>query len=629
VLVATVIVREVHNYMLNKSYTSQPYLNAANSVGYSYGKINAVIIADIDHNGFTDLITFPSNYTSYPELQPLVWSNTNGTFSARPELITGPSAFQYFRDSIPGDFTGDGLLDFLGIDQGFELNNRDPKSFEFSQPKFYAGTATGMVAKPTAEFLVGGNNSVTFNHIGAAADFDGNGSLDAVIASFGHLRILVNDGSGRFTTREDLVPAKFNNGEFAASGTTFIRLGEKYGLVAGAYRWFDANIPLPDLSVMTQQNGVFVESQTLPRPVLGLGRERNYGAADMTNIDVNNDGREDLVVTWETESFGGFEDGIRSTTPNTKSYLDLSNTLVVVYFQNAEGQLFLDPKNSIYNLGGKGSGVQIYFKDFNGDGYVDFWNTTFGIHPSKFNDLVWYNDGTGHFATNPNGPFEIQESFPDWYLVSPFFFDANNDGVTDVGSTRGVFPNPPIRNIGEEVTVFLGQKPTPAPVPAPAPTPAPDNKTITGTSKKDVLSGGAGDDVIKGLAGNDRLSGGAGNDSLYGGLGRDTLTGGDGLDCFYFDTKPGSSNLDTITDFTSGTDKIYLSQSIFTQLTAGALPNTAFLSTSATGKALTPNQYLIFNGSQLLYDADGSGRGSAVAIATIVGQVQASDIVVY
>jgi Ca2+-binding RTX toxin-like protein len=154
-------------------------------------------------------------------------------------------------------------------------------------------------------------------------------------------------------------------------------------------------------------------------------------------------------------------------------------------------------------------------------------------------------------------------------------------------------------------------------------------RTLSGTPKNDVLSGGAGDDVIKGLAGNDRLSGGAGNDSLYGGLGKDTLTGGDGSDLFFFDTKPGSSNLDTITDFTSGTDKIYLSQSIFTKLTAGALPDTAFLSTSATGKALTPNQYLIFNGSKLLYDADGSGRGSAVAIATIVGQVQASDIVVY
>jgi Ca2+-binding RTX toxin-like protein len=180
-----------------------------------------------------------------------------------------------------------------------------------------------------------------------------------------------------------------------------------------------------------------------------------------------------------------------------------------------------------------------------------------------------------------------------------------------------------------------------------AATAAVEIRTLSGTPKNDVLSGGAGDemllgfdgndtlsgfggdDILDGRAGNDRLSGGAGNDSLYGGLGRDTLTGGDGLDCFYFDTKPGSSNLDTITDFTSGTDKIYLSQSIFTKLTAGALPNTAFLSTSATGKALTPNQYLIFNGSQLLYDADGSGRGSAVAIATIVGQVQASDIVVY
>jgi hypothetical protein len=404
--------------MLKTSYTSAQYLNPANSLTYAYGKINAVVIADIDGNGFTDLVTFPSNFTTFPELQPLVWSNTNGVFSPRPDLVSGPSSYQYFRDAVPGDFTGDGITDYLMMDTGFELDNRNTTAFKYSQPKFYVGTGSGLKSIPTDEFLVAGNNSATFNHIGASADFNGDGKLDAVIASFDHLRILVNDGQGHFTTREDLVPVKFNNSQFFASGTSFIRLGSAYGLVAGAYRYYDPNIPMGDLAVMTQQNGVFVETQTLPRPNLGQGRERNYGAVDMTNIDVNNDGREDLVVTWETESFGGFEDGLRVISPTytENSYPDLSMTVAVVYFQNAMGQLVIDPRASIYNLGGapgKGSGAQIYFRDFNNDGYVDFWNTTYGIHPTRFNDLVWYNDGTGHFATNTNGPFKTTESFPD------------------------------------------------------------------------------------------------------------------------------------------------------------------------------------------------------------------------
>jgi hypothetical protein len=73
--------------MLKTSYTSAQYLNEANSLTYAYGKINAVVIADIDGNGFTDLVTFPSNFTVYPELQPLVWSNTNDAITTLQKAV--------------------------------------------------------------------------------------------------------------------------------------------------------------------------------------------------------------------------------------------------------------------------------------------------------------------------------------------------------------------------------------------------------------------------------------------------------------------------------------------------------------------------------------------------------------
>jgi Ca2+-binding RTX toxin-like protein len=67
--------------------------------------------------------------------------------------------------------------------------------------------------------------------------------------------------------------------------------------------------------------------------------------------------------------------------------------------------------------------------------------------------------------------------------------------------------------------------------------------------------------AIEGSRGNDLLVGGSGNDTLSAAAGRDTLTGGDGADVFVwnFASDIGFSLRDTITDFTSGEDKIDLS----------------------------------------------------------------------
>ena len=124
------------------------------------------------------------------------------------------------------------------------------------------------------------------------------------------------------------------------------------------------------------------------------------------------------------------------------------------------------------------------------------------------------------------------------------------------------------------------------------------------------------------------LTGNSGSNTIDGGLGIDTLTGGAGADRFVFSSKLGATNTDTITDFVSGTDKIQLSKSVFSKFKAGVVPQANLVSGGANTKALDSNDYLIFNGSQLLYDADGSGKGVAVVVANIVGTVVASDLVV-
>ncbi|OXE35158.1 MAG: calcium-binding protein [Phenylobacterium zucineum] len=75
----------------------------------------------------------------------------------------------------------------------------------------------------------------------------------------------------------------------------------------------------------------------------------------------------------------------------------------------------------------------------------------------------------------------------------------------------------------------------------------------------DILIGGDGNDQLSGGCGADMLNGGAGADFLAGDAGADLLTGGNGADTFYFVSGDSTAAaMDTITDFTVGTDKLQL-----------------------------------------------------------------------
>jgi Ca2+-binding RTX toxin-like protein len=132
------------------------------------------------------------------------------------------------------------------------------------------------------------------------------------------------------------------------------------------------------------------------------------------------------------------------------------------------------------------------------------------------------------------------------------------------------------------------------------------------------LTGNDLNNVLIGNAAANTLTGGDGNDRLIGGLGNDTLTGGEGSDTFVFNTALNSrTNLDTITDFVSGTDKIEIAKSIMTRLgNVGELTEAQFKIGAAASES--PHR-IIYNETTggLFYDADGSGTGAAVQIAIL------------
>ena len=173
------------------------------------------------------------------------------------------------------------------------------------------------------------------------------------------------------------------------------------------------------------------------------------------------------------------------------------------------------------------------------------------------------------------------------------------------------------------------------------------NNTITGNSDNNVLSGmgggdtllggggidqlfgGNGNDTLDGGAGDDILDGGASNDTLIGGIGVDLLTGNAGIDTFQFNLP--TDGADIVADFVAGTDRFALDNAGFGIAGTGTLAanGIAFVQGAA---ATSASATVIFNATthQILWDADGSGAGSAQLLATLLGvnAMSASDFLI-
>lgn len=132
--------------------------------------------------------------------------------------------------------------------------------------------------------------------------------------------------------------------------------------------------------------------------------------------------------------------------------------------------------------------------------------------------------------------------------------------------------------------------------------------------------------TLTGSSGNDFLIGGSGNDILIGRGGNDVLTGNGGNDRFVFNTAPnGSTNFDTITDFTHGQDILEFSRTIFGKVTEHPASGTDMALSSASEllvdttatRGHTSQQHFIYNSTSGILYYDATGTGSSIAVAML------------
>ena len=154
------------------------------------------------------------------------------------------------------------------------------------------------------------------------------------------------------------------------------------------------------------------------------------------------------------------------------------------------------------------------------------------------------------------------------------------------------------------------------------------------------ITGGAGADTLTGGVNNDTINGGGGADSITGGSGADSLTGAAGNDLFAFALESVSTNLlmDTISDFTTGTDAIVINagtttatnSNVYDFTNKGAVTSNAdamaLLSGSGAVNSTTVRigQYAFNTATNtLVMDSDGNGMIQSADLAVKLSSVTA------
>jgi hypothetical protein len=379
-----------------------PADDVGSATGLETGDLNGDGIADV----VVTRITYPPAFISHPI--GIFLADGHGGFSDGSSMWDGPPArTEWGNQIVIADFNGDHRNDIFVADTGYDASP-------------FPGHANALALSTPQGKLVDASRNLPpesgFSHSATAADVNGDGSIDIFVGNLccgDHTppEILLNDGTGHFTRRLDLLPADIQQVETVGRYTRslFVDVNGDHApdLVLGA----DDHTPNSVVLINDGTGHFHYGPALLPPKPFGP----NAIVISLATLDVNGDGLPDLLA--------GFTRG-------DPRYL---GRFIQVLINNGNGTFRDETAQRMPSQdGGQSWPAAIRLADFNGDGHLDFVvevNAANGANTERV--PLYLDDGTGIYH-----PVPFAAAAPLSGTVESFgIVDANGDGHPDVFST--------------------------------------------------------------------------------------------------------------------------------------------------------------------------------------------------
>jgi hypothetical protein len=328
------------------------------------------------------------------------------------------------------DYDNDGWLDIYLVNgstyKGLDGKEAPPQAALFHNN--HDGTFTNIASKA-------GVTNDRWGYGVVVGDYDNDGWPDIYVTNYGKNRLYHNNHDGTFTDVGEKAGVTLGTWSTGATFGDYDGDG-RLDLFVGGYLHYDIkNPPVPDSKSLCQYRGTSVMCGPRGLPgerdhlfhnngdgtftdvseKLGVSNPDGYYTLGTLFVDVNNDGKPDLVVA-------------NDSSPNYL-YINKGNgtfddqSYASGYALNADGR-------DVANMG-------IAAGDYENNGHLDLVNTTF----SDDYDVVFKNDGTGSFNDVSYEVGVAQATIP-FVGFGDGFLDYDNDGWKDLLIANGhVYPN--------------------------------------------------------------------------------------------------------------------------------------------------------------------------------------------
>ncbi|MYC90091.1 MAG: VCBS repeat-containing protein [Gemmatimonadetes bacterium] len=335
-------------------------------------------VADLDADGDLDIVI--AN-----EFRPNILLLNDGTGRFNDGSSRLPAASRDSEDVGIADFDGDGDLDIVVVSEDdrvneFYLNDGAGRFSDEGARLPVEGTTNGVVVAdvngdgfPDILFANNGQDAVVINDgtgnfvdetaerlPGSAdvtqdlelGDVDGDGDLDLVVANEGPNALYINDGTGRFSDESSArIPRREGGEETREADFGDVDGDGDLDLLFANVAAFVAGADPRNRLLINDGSGFFTDETSTRLP------SATVSSFDGDLVDVDGDGDLDIVTANADVDLGVG----RIADSRYRAYL------------NNGGGVFTDASDEVFGSGAVGTGLDLEFADFDGDGRPDLY----------------------------------------------------------------------------------------------------------------------------------------------------------------------------------------------------------------------------------------------------------------